>query len=267
MLNVLFTQEYPDVYTSLLKTQVSNALLVGEVLGQVIIGLTCDYLGRKTAIVVTTLLVVLGGIMATASNGVNPLGMFWMLTVARGVVGFGAGGEYPAASTSASESANEHNTKNRGPIFILVTNLPLSFGGPLAVIVFLIVISAAGANRLSTVWRVCFGIGCIIPLVVFYFRLKMLNSKLYRRGAIKKRVPYGLVLRYYWKDLVGTCGAWFLYDFVSHQFPTLCIRPSNMEANFGRSRSPMVSFPVPSYPASCQGRILSRPPSTSSCWV
>jgi MFS family permease len=54
----------------------------------------------------------------------------------------------------------------------------------------------------------------LLPLSVFYFRLKMLNSKLYRRGAIKKQVPYKLVLRYYWKSLVGTCGAWFLYDFV-----------------------------------------------------
>ena len=43
----------------------------------------------------------------------------------------------------------------------------------------------------------------------------MLNSKLYRRGAIKRRVPYGLTLRYYWKALIGTCGAWFLYDFVT----------------------------------------------------
>lgn len=43
----------------------------------------------------------------------------------------------------------------------------------------------------------------------------MLNSKLYRRGAIKKRVPYKLILRYYWKTLIGTCGAWFLYDFVT----------------------------------------------------
>jgi MFS family permease len=43
----------------------------------------------------------------------------------------------------------------------------------------------------------------------------MLNSKLYRQGAIKKRVPYLLVGRYYWKRLIGTCGAWFLYDFVT----------------------------------------------------
>jgi len=62
---------------------------------------------------------------------------------------------------------------------------------------------------------VCFAIGVLFPLTVFYFRMKMLNSKLYRRGAIKKRVPYLLVLRYYWKTLIGTCGAWFLYDFVT----------------------------------------------------
>jgi MFS family permease len=63
--------------------------------------------------------------------------------------------------------------------------------------------------------RVCFGIGCLLPLSVFYFRIRMLNSVLYRRGAIKRQVPYGLVLRYYWKSLIGTCGAWFIYDFVT----------------------------------------------------
>lgn len=215
MTNVLLKAEYPAQYTSDVSTMVSNALLVGEIIGQITIGLACDYLGRKIAIITTTAMIVIGGILATASNGYTPLGMFWMLTVARGLVGYGTGGEYPASSTSASEAANERTLEQRGPIFILVTNLPLSFGGPFAVIVFLIVLSAAGTDHLSTVWRVCFGIGCIWPLSVFYFRIRMLNSKLYRRGAIKKRVPYKLVLKYYWKDLIGTCGAWFLYDFIT----------------------------------------------------
>ncbi|KAL7790802.1 major facilitator superfamily domain-containing protein [Trichoderma ceciliae] len=215
MANVLFKKEYPAQYTSAVSTRVSNSLLVGAILGQATIGLTCDYLGRKTAIVITTLLIVFGGVLATAAHGVTIDGMFWMLTVARGVVGFGVGGEYPAASTSSSEAANERVLSKRGPIFILITNLPLSAGGPLAVSVFLIVLSAAGEKHLSTVWRVCFGIGIILPLSVFYFRLKMLNSKLYRKSAIRRHVPYGLVIRYYWKTLIGTCGAWFLYDFVT----------------------------------------------------
>lgn len=81
--------------------------------------------------------------------------------------------------------------------------------------VFLIVLSAAGGNHLETVWRVCFGIGILLPLTVFFFRLRMLSSKLYRKGAIKSRVPYWLVAKRYWRTLIGTCGAWFLYDFVT----------------------------------------------------
>lgn len=214
MTNVVLKSEYTQ-YTSKWSTQVSNALLVGEIIGQISIGLTCDYLGRKVAIILTTAMIVIGGIIGTAAGSPSIHGFFWCLTLARGIVGFGTGGEYPASSTSASEAANEHALKHRGPIFILVTNFPLSFGGPLSVIVFLIVLSAAGSNHLSIVWRVCFGFGVLLPLTVFYFRIKMLNSKLYRRGALRKHVPYLLVLRYYWRTLIGTCGAWFLYDFVT----------------------------------------------------
>ena len=51
--------------------------------------------------------------------------------------------------------------------------------------VFLIVLSIAGENHLPTVWRVCFGVGIALPLIVLVFRLRMLSSKLYRKGAIK----------------------------------------------------------------------------------
>lgn len=39
MANVLLEKEYPDQYTSAVSTRVSNALLVGEVIGMVTIGL------------------------------------------------------------------------------------------------------------------------------------------------------------------------------------------------------------------------------------
>lgn len=81
--------------------------------------------------------------------------------------------------------------------------------------VFLIVLSAAGEDHLPTVWRTCFGIGVILPLTVFYFRMRMLSSHLFKKGAIRKRVPYWLTIRRHWRDLIGTCGAWFIYDFVT----------------------------------------------------
>jgi hypothetical protein len=46
-------------------------------------------------------------------------------------------------------------------------------------------------------------------------RLKMMNPKLYRRNAIRRNPPYGLILKRYWKTLIGTAGTWFLYDFVT----------------------------------------------------
>jgi MFS family permease len=262
MTNVLFKQEYPQQYTSAVQTQVSNALLVGEIFGQIVIGLTCDYMGRKTAIVLTTAMIVIGGILATAAHGTTILGMFWMITVSRGIIGFGTGGEYPASSTSASEAANEYTLKRRGPVFIMVTNFPLSFGTPLAVSIFLIVLAICTTNNLSTVWRVCFGIGCIFPLTVFYFRIKMLNSKLYRRGAIKRRVPYLLVLRYYWRDLIGTCGAWFLYDFVSRGDEPLCRAWPDAAS---RSPSPTASFLGRSSRRSSRTATSTRLQNISSC--
>ena len=283
MVNVVLKAEYPKDYTPAISTQVSNALLVGEILGQLVIGLTCDYLGRKAAIVITTLLIVIGGILSAGASGPSTLGMFWMLTVARGITGFGVGGEYPASSTSASEAANERALANRGPVFVLVTNLPLSFGGPFAVIVFLIVASAAGTTRYSTIWRVCMAIGCVFPLSVFYFRLRMLNSKLYRRGAIKRRVPYGLVLRYYWKDLIGTCGAWFLYDLYVAvfsispfrgftgtmsepftPFSSLLTTKQHADRPLPASHSPTESSPARSSPPWCQTPTSSKQPNTSS---
>lgn len=217
MTNVVFKRLYPKDYTGSVSTRVSNALLVGAIIGQLFVGLVCDRMGRKVALVFTTLLIVLGATLGTAAHGHHgsAKGLFWFLTFARGITGIGVGGEYPASSTSASEAANEHMLSRRGPVFIMVTNFVLSFGGPLACSVFLIVLSIAGENHLRTVWRVCFGVGILLPLTVLVFRLRMLSSKLYRKGAIKKRVPYYLVLKCYWRSLIGTCGAWFLYDFVT----------------------------------------------------
>lgn len=43
----------------------------------------------------------------------------------------------------------------------------------------------------------------------------MVSPKLFRKGAIKRKVPYWLVIKRYWRPLIGTCGAWFIYDFVT----------------------------------------------------
>ncbi|KAF8271445.1 MFS Git1p-like glycerophosphoinositol permease [Lactarius quietus] len=221
MTNVIFERLYPKDYTPAVATRVSNSLLIGEIIGQLSVGLVCDRIGRKVAFVLATLLVALGATLGTAAHGAHgsAKGLFWFMTFARGLTGIGVGGEYPAASTSASEAANERILSKRGPVFIMATSFVLALGGPLAPSVFLIALSIAGENHLSTVWRVCFGFGAFLPLMVLVFRWRILSSKLYRKGAIKKKVPYRLVFKRYWRPLIGTSGVWFLCDFVA--FPNV----------------------------------------------
>lgn len=84
MLNTLFAKRYGSkVYTSAISTRLSNSLLVGCVLGQVIVGLMCDRIGRKSAILTSTLLLAVGSIFATGAIPVdgNLSKLWWWLTV------------------------------------------------------------------------------------------------------------------------------------------------------------------------------------------
>ena len=170
MINTLFGKRYGStVYDSATSTRISNALTVGTILGQVAVGIVCDRIGRKSAIVISTLLLTLGAIFATAASPIHGSTsvLFWWLTIARGATGVGVGGEYPASSASASEAANEKfGRRKRSTIFILCTNVVLSLGGPIAVSFFLIVLSISkygntnspeDMRRLDIVWRVAYG--------------------------------------------------------------------------------------------------------------
>ena len=50
--------------------------------------------------------------------------LFWMMDVARGIAGFGAGGEYPVCATSATEAADETEQlrKRRGFLVAVTTD-------------------------------------------------------------------------------------------------------------------------------------------------
>lgn len=62
----------------------------GAIIGQVVVGIICDRIGRKAALVITTSLIVLGATLATAAHGAggSAAGLFWFLTVARQIILF-----------------------------------------------------------------------------------------------------------------------------------------------------------------------------------
>jgi len=83
MTNVLFGKRYGSAeYTSAISTRVSNALLVGAIIGQISMGIVTDRVGRKSAIVLTTMILTLGAIFATAAYpvGGNLSALWWWLT-------------------------------------------------------------------------------------------------------------------------------------------------------------------------------------------
>lgn len=88
----LFTDLYKDGMSSIIKTRLSNAYLIGEIFGMLFFGFIIDKVGRRTGIVFATFFLILGIVLATAAHGYSQLGMFWMMIVGRGVAGFGAGG-------------------------------------------------------------------------------------------------------------------------------------------------------------------------------
>ncbi|CAM0143251.1 hypothetical protein VKS41_008721 [Umbelopsis sp. WA50703] len=210
-------QIYGDVYDSYASTRVSNALLIGDIIGQIGFGILIDRVGRKFGIIACTAFVCLGIILATASSGLTPQGLFWMLCISRGISGVGIGGEYPCCSTAAGESAEESG-RSRGFWLVICGNFIIDCGFLLGTIVPVILYAICGENALEPAWRLSLGLGLVLPVTVLYFRLKMLNSKMYRKEAMQHKVPYGLIFKHYWKHLLASGGIWFLYDFISYSF-------------------------------------------------
>lgn len=92
--NVIFNHLLgKKVYTPSRQTRISNALLVGSVIGILVFGYTSDRFSRKGGMLVTSTLVVVGSLMATLAFQVDgATNMLWFVTIARGAAGVGVGG-------------------------------------------------------------------------------------------------------------------------------------------------------------------------------
>ncbi|THW78282.1 major facilitator superfamily transporter [Aureobasidium pullulans] len=192
---------YPESLTSSIYTRLSNAFLIGMIVGMLMFGVIADQLGRKTGAVATTVLLVLGIVLSTAAKGTDETGMFWMLIIARGIAGVGAGGEYPVSGAGATEATDESAgmRKHRGFMFAMIADLSASLG-----YVF-------GGLLLR--------FGLIPPVSIFWFRYKMAVSTAYRKASMRRqKVPYLLAIKRYWRPLLGASSTWFLYNWIAIPF-------------------------------------------------
>lgn len=214
---------YPEALTDAIYERLSNAFLIGMIIGMLLFGVVVDQLGRKTGAVATTALLVLGIVLSAAASGTSPTGLFWMLIIARGIAGVGAGGEYPVSGAGAAEATDESSgmRKHRGFMFAMLADLSSSLGYVWGGLVPLLLLLCVGGRVESygVVWRASFALGLVPPVVIFWFRLRMAVSTAYRKSALRKqRVPYLLAVKRYWRALVGCATTWFMYNYISVPF-------------------------------------------------
>jgi MFS transporter, PHS family, inorganic phosphate transporter len=197
------------------------AALASAAFGAVFFGTLSDKLGRKKMYGFEILILFFGAIMGACSTS------FTMLLIARIIVGFGIGGDYPTSAVVASEAASK---KNRGFMVLLVfamQALGLTLG-PLLASAFL-----ASHIPAAYVWRILLGLGAIPAASVFFLRRRIRESPRYlltkqtpvevgrvvsdlagfKDSVQKARYKKETLLNKKWlKYLVGTAGAWFLMD-------------------------------------------------------
>ncbi|KAK2054605.1 major facilitator superfamily transporter [Colletotrichum caudatum] len=214
---------YPEDLTTAIYQRLSNAFLIGMIIGMILFGVISDQLGRKTGAIATTILLVLGIALSTAASGHTPTGMFWMLIIARGIAGVGAGGEYPVSGAGAAEATDEDAKfrKRRGFMFAMLADLSASLGYVWGGLVPLLLLLCVGQNvsQYHVVWRTSFALGMAPPLLIFWFRMRMAVSTAYRKSAMRRqKMPYLLALKRYWRPLLGAASSWFLYNWISIPF-------------------------------------------------
>jgi MFS family permease len=198
--------------------------VAGIILGMLLMGFIADQIGRKWGSVLTATFMFIGGILLTASNGTTIQGWAIMFAVSQFVFGYGVGGEYPLASSSASEraEANKALRFRRGEMVVCTFTMQ-GWGNLVNTAVLCILLAAFGQTgnkynhkSLDAVWRISFGVGLIPVTGMLFYRLFFLQeSKVWKR----QNKPAAVALReqsvlyyYYWHRLAGTALAWFFWD-------------------------------------------------------
>ena len=203
------------------RSQILTAIsFVGTVVGMLIFGYFSDAVGRKSGMIIATLIIIVfSGLSAGSYYKGDVGGMIDMLTAWRFFTGVGIGAEYPTGSVAAAEQSEELPKRWQHGPFIMVTNFALCLGSVCANMVPFILVLICTSDHLRLVWRLQLGLVIVPCLLVLPFRFILKQPRLYVNGAIKpKKIPYRLVLRYYWFRLSIISIVWFIYDFIVFPF-------------------------------------------------
>ncbi|KAF2225439.1 major facilitator superfamily domain-containing protein [Elsinoe ampelina] len=209
--------------------------ICGIIVGQILVGIIGDWVGRRWGLIQDALIMFVGLLMLTASWGVTLNGWVICYVWSLFFYGIGVGGEYPMTATSGMENAvgsgkvsTRDDRLHRGR---KVTSAFLmqgwgQFSNQVVLILLLLIFHHGSGNppysKLSAQWtfRVSFAIPAVGTLWLVYYRTYKMRSASKQLALAKKKSKVTgydsqslkLTLKYFGPRLLATAGAWFAND-------------------------------------------------------
>ncbi|WFC99056.1 hypothetical protein MYAM1_001792 [Malassezia yamatoensis] len=208
--------------------------IIGIIVGQIVVGIEGDWVGRRFGMVQDAVIMTIGSVMLTAMWGINHNG--WVICYAWSlfIYGIGVGGEYPMTSTRAMEGSGDRYATSTGDRMHRGRNVLLAFlmqgWGQFFNQVVLILLLLVFHNSLrppysktAVQWtfRCSFGFIALITLFLVYYRyykisyteqsLRDAKTRLNTSGYDAKSLK--LAISHYWGRLFASCFGWFANDF------------------------------------------------------
>ena len=211
--------------------------VVGIIIGQILVGILGDWLGRRWGLIQDAVIMFIGLLMLTAAWGTTLNG--WVICYALSLLfyGVGVGGEYPMTATSGMENAvgsgkisTREDRLHRGR---KVTSAFLMQGwgqwwNQVVLIVLLLIFHHGSGDpnysQVSVQWvyRVSFAIPAVGTFWLIYYRTyKMRSASKQLQVAKKKQKVTGydmqslkLTFTYFGPRVIATAGAWVRILFI-----------------------------------------------------
>lgn len=226
---MMIRQTYP-ASSPQLTSMVASCSLVGAIMGQLTFGYIGDAIGRKRAMIFTLLLSI-GGALASAIMPWGVDSIYYTLAVCRFVLGLGVGGVYPLSATTASEATKDPLTNSK--IVAAVFSFQ-GLGQLLAPLTAFLLLESRIAHALG--WRLLLAIGALPGLFVLQ---SAFNAKESTQQKDNKICGPGLwnalredqSLRH---KLIGAAFGWFLFDITF--YGNVIFTPIILEDAFGYSQ-------------------------------
>lgn len=240
-LKPLFEKAFPDCWDDKVtcnKTWIAAVEyleICGIIVGQILVGVIGDWIGRRWGLIQDATIMFIGLIMLTAVWGTTTNG--WVIAYVWSLFfyGIGVGGEYPMTATSGMENAvgsgkisTREDRLHRGrkvTSAFLMQGWGQFFNQVLLLLLLLIFHHGSGNPPYSKVaaqwtYRVSFAIPAVGTLWLVYFRTyKMKSASKQLMVAKKKSAVTGydkeslkITVRYFGGRLLATAGTWYMND-------------------------------------------------------